>query len=102
MLDANADKSSLGLRSATAKTSLLLIDLYFVVFYSSNLTLAFASLTDSRWACYSSENSTCNRSDAICHSQSGLVSVLFVALVAWLITFSISVLRVVKRLRPDE
>ncbi|KAF2151815.1 hypothetical protein K461DRAFT_313624 [Myriangium duriaei CBS 260.36] len=92
----------LGLRSATAKTSLLLVDLYFIVFYSSTLSLAFDALTDSRWACYSAGNSTCIQSSSICKSQTGLVAVLLVALVAWIVTFSISVLRVVKRLRPDE
>ncbi|GAM85137.1 hypothetical protein ANO11243_031410 [Dothideomycetidae sp. 11243] len=92
----------LGLRSATAKTALLLVDLYFIVFYSSTLSLAFDALTDTRWACYSAGDSTCVQSSVICESQTGLVAVLLVALVAWIVTFSISVLRVVKRLRPDE
>ncbi|KAG8627246.1 hypothetical protein KVT40_004729 [Elsinoe batatas] len=93
----------LGLRSATAKTALLLIDLYFIVFYSSNLALAFDALTDTRWACYDSgRQQTCPRDPGICHSQTGLSAVLLVALITWCITFSISVLRVVKRLRPDE
>ena len=94
----------LGLRSATAKTSLLLTDLYFIVFYASNLTLAFDALTDPRWACYQGDDAraTCSLNTHLCRSQSGLVAVLLVALMAWLITFSISVLRVVKRLRPDE
>lgn len=92
----------LGLRSATAKTALLLVDLYFIVFYSSTLSLAFQALTDTRWACYSNKDSTCTQSLNICRSQRGLAAVLLVALVAWMTTFSISVLRVVKRLRPDE
>ncbi|KAL1303977.1 hypothetical protein AAFC00_000423 [Neodothiora populina] len=91
----------LGLRSATAKVSLLLIDLYFIVFYSSNLSLAFDSLDDPRWACFDNESQfqNCPNSAEICHSQKGLAGVLVVALVAWLITFMISVLRVVERLR---
>lgn len=93
--------SRLGLRSATAKVSLLLIDLYFIVFYSSNLTLAFDSLDDPRWACYDDQShfQNCPNSTKICQSQKGLAGVLVVALVAWLFTFMISVLRVVERLR---
>jgi hypothetical protein len=100
MLGANTS-SRLGLRSATAKVSLLLIDLYFIVFYSSNLSLALDSLDDPRWACYDNESflSNCPNSTKICQSQKGLTGVLVVALVAWLFTFMISVLRVVERLR---
>lgn len=43
---------SLGLRSASTKTLLLLCDLFFVIFASSNLSLAFDALFDHRWACY--------------------------------------------------
>lgn len=43
---------SLGLRSASTKTLLLLCDLFFVIFSSSNLSLAFDALYDHRWACY--------------------------------------------------
>lgn len=93
----------LGLRSATAKIALLLLDLYFIIFYGSNLSLAFDALTDSRWACYdSSRTQTCPLTPSICHSQAALSAVLVVALIAWVITFTVSVLRVVKRLRPDE
>jgi len=92
----------LGLRSATAKTSLLLLDLYFIIFYSSNLSLAFDALTDTRWACFNSDRQTCPQSSDICESQKALVAVLLLALVTWIITFTVAVLRVVKKLRPDE
>jgi len=88
----------LGLRSATAKMSLLLVDLYFIVFYSSNLSLSFGALTDRRWACYREDHSACLYNEGICSSQRALSGVLIVALLAWMITFSLSVLRVVKRL----
>ncbi|KAI5229185.1 hypothetical protein E4T42_05006 [Aureobasidium subglaciale] len=92
----------LGLRSATAKVSLLLVDLLFIVFYSSNLSLALDALDDPRWACFDhneSQLSNCPASPRICRSQQGLSGVLVVALMAWLFTFIISVLRVVERLR---
>ena len=93
----------LGLRSASAKIALLLLDLYFIIFYGSNLSLAFDALTDERWACYDSKKTqTCPKTPAICQSQSALSAVLVVALIAWVITFTVSVLRVVKKLRPDE
>lgn len=104
------DTCRLGLRSAFAKTSLLLIDLYFIIFSASNLSLAFDALFDHRWACYTDQYipatnndaqlaGTCPMNAGICYKQKALTSVLFLGLIAWLVTFSISVMRVVERLR---
>ena len=101
---------SLGLRSAVAKTSLLLCDLYFIVFSASNLSLAFDALFDRRWACYEDLYkpyggdqiripATCPDNPSICYKQKALGGVLMISLVAWLATFSISVMRVVEKLR---
>ena len=101
---------SLGLRSAVAKTSLLLCDLYFIVFSASNLSLAFDALFDRRWACYEDLYkpygvdqiripATCPDNPSICYNQKALGGVLMISLVAWLATFSISVMRVVEKLR---
>ena len=100
------------MRSVPAKVLLLLCDLYFVCFSASNLSLAFDALYDHRWACYDdlltiagksneSVQSTCPDNPAICYKQKALSGVLLVSLVAWVTTFSISVLRVVEKLRPD-
>lgn len=101
----------LGLRSAVAKTLLLLCDLYFIVFAASNLSLAFDALFDHRWACYDETfervgntgnvgvPATCPDNPQICNRQRALSGVLVVSLVAWLATFSISVMRVVEKLR---
>lgn len=77
----------LGLRSAKAKMRLIFLDLFFIVFDSANLSLAFEAVSDS--------NSYCdkNSGDNICKQQKALASVLLVALISWLLTFSISVLR---------
>ena len=102
----------LGLRSVAAKILLLLCDLYFVVFASSNVSLALDALFDHRWACYDEHitivgshnlgvQATCPDNPAICTKQRVLSSILIVSLIAWCITFSISVLRVVEKLRPD-
>lgn len=91
---------------------LLLCDLYFVVFAAANLSLAFDALTDHRWACFDENymllnnvsrqvQATCPNNPDICRRQKALSGVLLIGLVAWLITFSISVLRVVEKLRPD-
>ncbi|KAI9807659.1 MAG: hypothetical protein M1825_005600 [Sarcosagium campestre] len=94
----------LGLRSATAKMRLILLDLFFIVFNAANLSLAFEALTDVRWTCASTgtgpglEQSEVARSnDGICDRQRSLTSVLLVALIAWLATFSISVFRLVEQ-----
>nr|POE67101.1 regulator of phospholipase d srf1 [Quercus suber] len=102
----------LGLRSVGAKTSLLLCDLYFIVFSSSNLSLAFDALFDHRWACYDEVfqvvgninqevPATCPNNPGICHRQGALSGLLLVGLIAWLVTFGISVMRVVEKLRPE-
>jgi hypothetical protein len=98
------------MRSVFAKTLLLLCDLYFIVFAASNVSLAFYALEDSSWACFDSSGrssegivfqQTCPDNPGICYKQGTLSGVLIVALVAWLLCFSISVFRVVEKLRID-
>lgn len=78
----------LGLRSARAKMRLIFLDLFFIVFDSANLSLAFEAVSDSRSDCKAT-----TRDKTVCQEQKALASVLLVALIAWLATFSISVLR---------
>lgn len=78
----------LGLRSAKAKMRLIFLDLFFIVFDSANLSLAFGAVLDSDAAC---DQGALN--PGICQRQTGLASVLLIALIAWLLTFSVSVLR---------
>lgn len=80
----------LGLRSAKAKMRLIFLDLFFIVFDSANLSLAFGAVLAS--------DDSCGRSTrGICQRQEALASVLLIALIAWLLTFSISVLRLMER-----
>ncbi|KAJ5167006.1 uncharacterized protein N7482_005787 [Penicillium canariense] len=85
----------LGLRSPSAKARLILLDLFFIVFDSANLSLAFNSLSDVTGSCTEAEvNQEMDpRIDPICVRQKALASVLLVALLAWLLTFCLSVLR---------
>ncbi|KAL1969403.1 hypothetical protein VTN77DRAFT_9596 [Rasamsonia byssochlamydoides] len=89
----------LGLRSPKAKMRLILLDIFFIVFDSANLSLAFASLSDVRGSCVNSEinHRVDEKNDAICDRQTALASVLLIALIAWLLTFTISVFRLVER-----
>lgn len=102
----------LGLRSILAKTLLLLCDLYFIVFAASNVSLAFDALLDTSWACFDTRSQdiggidvpvpqTCPNNTTICSKQGALSGVLLVALLAWLLCFSVSVMRVVEKLRVD-
>ena len=77
----------LGLRSASAKMRLIFLDLFFIVFDSANLSLAFETFRDPLCTAPSPNE------EGICARQKGLVSVLLIALIAWLLTFSISVMR---------
>jgi hypothetical protein len=85
----------LGLRSPSAKARLILLDLFFIVFDSANLSLAFNSLSEVTGSCTEAEVNQIfdPRNDSICVRQKALASVLLVALLAWLLTFCLSVLR---------
>ncbi|KAL4895910.1 hypothetical protein BDV59DRAFT_173388 [Aspergillus ambiguus] len=89
----------LGLRSPSAKARLVLLDIFFIVFDSANLSLAFESLSTVSGACTVGEinQEVAPKNDAICDRQKALACVLLIALLAWLTTFSISVLRLVER-----
>ncbi|KAL8777943.1 MAG: hypothetical protein Q9203_003144 [Teloschistes exilis] len=82
----------LGLRSARAKMRLIFLDLFFIVFDSANLSLAFESI---------GESSACNDL-RICKRKETLASVLLIALIAWLLTFSISVFRFVPEVESKK
>ncbi|KAK5087390.1 hypothetical protein LTR70_000284 [Exophiala xenobiotica] len=86
----------LGLRPPSAKVRLVLLDLIFIVFQSANLSLAFNSLTVDQGPCKSGDiGGSFFRFGHICHRAKALGSVLIVSLLAWLLTFSISILRYV-------
>jgi len=89
----------LGLRSPKAKIKLMMLDIFFIVFDSANLSLAFASLSDAHGSCMSAiiNDELDDRNGALCGRQKALASVLLVALIAWLLTFSISIFRLVER-----
>ncbi len=79
----------LGLRSPKAKMRLVLLDLLFIVFESANLSLALGSLADGNGIC---QDDTGN-DYGICSRVRTLSAFLFIALVAWTLTFNVSILR---------
>lgn len=81
----------LGLRPAKAKLRLIFLDLFFIVFVSANLSLAFNALSDCKREAGKDKDSQVIPS--ICAQQKALASVLLIELIAWLLTFAISVLR---------
>ena len=84
----------LGLRSARAKVRIVLLDLFFIVFESANLALAFEALSINGQACVAGPDEGGHATNGgICSRKQALASVLFVALIAWLMTFSVSVIR---------
>lgn len=87
----------LGLRSVRAKLRLIFLDLFFIVFEAANLALAFESLSQSGGACKKGTGSNDKTNRGICDRQQALASVLLIALIAWLLTFAVSVLRLVER-----
>ena len=85
----------LGLRPAKAKMRLIFLDLVFIVFDSANLSLAFEALSDVAGSCTSAQINDLfdPQNDILCGRQKALASVLLIALIAWIMTFAISVLR---------
>ncbi|MCJ1237210.1 hypothetical protein MMC14_005195 [Varicellaria rhodocarpa] len=81
----------LGLRSAKAKLRLIFLDLFFIIFDSANLSLAFEALSIHSQA----ESPGLGKLPS---QQEALASVLLIALIAWMMTFSVSVLRYIKLL----
>ncbi|KAL9631124.1 MAG: hypothetical protein Q9164_006063 [Protoblastenia rupestris] len=86
----------LGLRSAKAKMRLIFLDLFFIVFDSANLSLAFDAVRNTD--CSKIKDSACEREQLqlfhdVLLRQKALASVLLIALIAWLSTFSISIAR---------
>ncbi|KAI9672480.1 MAG: hypothetical protein M1817_003246 [Caeruleum heppii] len=80
----------LGLRSPRAKMLLVLFDLFFIVFNSANLSLAFETLADTEGNCQKGFGTA---NDDLCRRQKALSAVLLIALMAWLLTFGVSVFR---------
>jgi hypothetical protein len=80
----------LGLRAPKAKMTLVLLDLFFIMFESANLALAFAAQSDTEGACIDGDNGS---DRGICRRVKTLCAVLFIALVAWSLTFSVSIFR---------
>lgn len=89
----------LGLRDPLGKLRLILLDLLFIIFSSANLAIAFGSMFDDDWVCLGgapSMNSS-PKINYICRKQRTLSSFLFLILCTWVITFTISIVRVVSK-----
>ncbi|KAI9811118.1 MAG: hypothetical protein M1826_003313 [Phylliscum demangeonii] len=104
----------LGLRSPVAKMRLIWLDVFFIVFNAANLSLAFDTLIDTRGSCRNASRpgallppaATTTTTDgvkdnAICTRQSVLSGVLLIALFAWLLTFAVSIFRLVERVTRE-
>ncbi|AET41343.1 phospholipase D regulator Ecym_8047 [Eremothecium cymbalariae DBVPG len=88
----------LGLRNPLGKMRLILLDLLFIIFSSANLSLAFNTLYDKTWVCTNTDDpSSVPKIDYICRKQRALSAFLFLVVIMWVITFTISILRVVER-----
>lgn len=116
----------LGLRNPMDKIKLVSLDLLFIIFSSANIALAFNTMLDDRWFCVSSsvgealtKRDTGVAVDAlknslyqivtraavfidftvmsVCDKQKALCAFLFITLCLWVITFSISIFRIIDR-----
>jgi hypothetical protein len=82
----------LGLRPPTQKISLILMDLFFIIFKSISTTLAFEALVR--------HNTLANLLE-LRYSQA-LAAFQIVSLISWTLTFTVNVFRLVQRLGGGE
>lgn len=99
----------LGLRDIYSKMRLIMLDLLFIIFSSANLSLAFNTLYDTLWLCNPNGPDDMGApaaatnpiyipyDEAICERQRVLASFLFLCLISWVTTFTISIFRLVER-----
>jgi hypothetical protein len=83
----------LGLRSPKAKIRLVLLDLFFIIFESANLALAFGALTDQNGTCSVGPGIFNRQNTDVCHRVKALCAILMLALIAWSLTFAVSIFR---------
>lgn len=81
----------LGLRSGVSKMSLILLDLFFIIFKSASTALAFESL--------SYHNVT---EMTVRRLAKGLATFMLVGLISWTMTFTVNIFRTVERLGGGE
>lgn len=89
----------MGLRNALGKMKLIMLDLLLIMCSSANMSLTFDSLYDEQWVCKkdTSEMGSYPTVDFLCRRQKALASFLLLVLCLWVLTFTISILRVVDR-----
>ena len=81
----------LGLRKATQKISLVLMDLFFIIFKSASTALAFEALVFH------------NSADRVTRAYSqALAAFQLVGLISWSFTFTVNVFRLVQKLGGGE
>ncbi|RMJ12355.1 hypothetical protein BHE90_002653 [Fusarium euwallaceae] len=81
----------LGLRSVVSKISLILLDLFFIIFKSASTALAFESLVYH------------NLTDAAVRNLSkALAAFMLIGLMAWTMNFAVNIFRTVERLGGGE
>lgn len=101
----------LGLRSPKAKLRLTFLDLFFIIFDTANLALAFSAVTSDLGACsdveVSPQNNTFNAMGSTtvigpCRRTKALASFLLIGLLAWTMTFLVSIFRLISRVGGRE
>ncbi|KFY14597.1 hypothetical protein V492_02530 [Pseudogymnoascus sp. VKM F-4246] len=93
----------LGLRAPKTKMRLVLLDLFFIIFESANLSLAFQAITDRDGTCSKAGDGGMHKLDPnLCGQVKALAAILLIALVAWGLTFTVSILRLVQRVGGRE
>lgn len=95
----------LGLRDPLGKMKLIMLDLFFIIFSLANMSLAFNALYSDEWVCTENYDIPNLKSlglyfpavGFLCRRQRALTAFLFVVLVLWVLTFTVSIVRVVVR-----
>ncbi|KAH9897239.1 hypothetical protein F4778DRAFT_250247 [Xylariomycetidae sp. FL2044] len=92
----------LGLRPAAQKVSLVLLDLFFIVFKSASTALAFEALVYHSGNGTAKDPATAAAERVSLHLARGLAALMLVGLIAWILNFTISVFRLAEKLGGIE
>lgn len=101
----------MGLRNPLGKMKLVMFDMLFIICLSANMSLAYYLLYDDEWVCKTDRTSDSKAYGIfyptvgfLCRRQKALSSFLLIVLFLWVLTFTITIIRLIDRVstRPGH
>lgn len=94
----------MGLRNPLGKMKLVMFDMLFIICLSANMSLAYYLLYDDEWVCKTDDSPDLKAYGIyyptvafLCRRQKALASFLLLVLFLWVLTFTITIIRLIDR-----